>query len=151
MLASQKDLNGEVIRLPFAKGTKRNWLIPPDVYQRLDEEFHFTFDPFPYPKPKDHDALKMDWGAVNFVNPPFRKEGDVGPVNYTKKAIEENRKGKTVVLTLPVMYYVHLLIEAGAEIRPLGRVAWLDVETKEPMKSPFPAAAFILRGIDKVS
>lgn len=132
--------------MPFAKGIKRNWLIPPDIYRELDSEFHFDFDPFPFPKPQDHDALKMDWGQVNFVNPPFRKEGKQGPVEYIRKSIEENKKGKTVVLTLPVMYYVHMLLEAGAEVRPIGRVPWLDVDTKEPMKSPFPCGCFILRG-----
>jgi hypothetical protein len=41
MLTTQKSLEGKIIKLPFAKGTKRNWLIPPKIYQDLDKEFHF--------------------------------------------------------------------------------------------------------------
>ena len=26
------------------------WITPPDLYERLDAEFHFDFDPCPYPR-----------------------------------------------------------------------------------------------------
>ena len=42
--------------------------------------------------------------------------------------------------------YVMLLAAAGAEIRSLGRVRWLEVETGEPMKGQSPICAFILKG-----
>ena len=143
---AQKGINGEIVRREFAKGTSRHWLIPPEIYQKLDSEFHFTFDPFPYPRLEGWDALRMDWGSVNFVNPPFIHDGKTGPIDYLKKAIDESEKGRTSVITWPVRSGPHLLLMAGAEVRPLGRVRWLDVITKKPMGAPNLVAAFILRG-----
>jgi hypothetical protein len=132
------------IRHDFSKNDKRYWLIPPEIYQILNEEFHFDFDPCPWPK--ESDSLQKEWGKSNFVNPPFVQHSGVGPTAFVHKAIEENKKGKTVVLTLPTRHYINLLIEAGAEVRSLGRVRWLEVNTKEPMPSPNPVTCFILRG-----
>jgi hypothetical protein len=81
---------------------KHYWLTPPDVYARLDAEFHFDFDPCPYPLPDGFDGLTCEWGGSNYVNPPFGSiihEGRVkGPTAWVRKAIAEHRKGKTVVL-----------------------------------------------------
>ena len=63
-----------------------------------------------------------------------------------RKAIEEQKKGKTSVLILPVQSYVTMLLEAGVEIRPVGRVRWIDVNTGQRSKSPSTNALFILRG-----
>lgn len=49
---------------------KHYWLTPPDLYAQLDAEFHFDFDPCPFPKPDDFDGLTCEWGQRNYVNPP---------------------------------------------------------------------------------
>lgn len=124
------------------------WLTPPDIYSALNTEFNFTFDPCPYPKPSGFNGLLMDWGASNYVNPPFRrKDGDgFGPTAFVHKAIEEQQKGHSSVIVIPVQSYVNLLLEAGAELRSMGRIRWLDIHTGEPCKSPSPICGFILRG-----
>ena len=126
--------------------TENHWLTPPNVFKKLDDEFHFTFDPCPYPKPVGFDGTKVSWGKSNYVNPPFHRENGIGPTAFVRKAIEESNLGKTVVLTVPTQSYVNLLLEAGAELRSLGRVRWLHTETKTPCKDPSPITAFILRG-----
>jgi hypothetical protein len=128
----------------FSKNDKRYWKVPPDLYAVLNNEFGFDFDPCPWPK--EFDSLNMEWGTSNFVNPPFVQYNGVGPTAFVRKAIEENQKGKTVVLTLPTRHYINLLLEAGAEARSLGRVRWIEVNTNEPMPSPNPVTCFILRG-----
>jgi len=127
---------------------KDHWLMPPDKFKKLDDEFHFTFDPCPYPKPVGYDgsAYIEEWGQSNFVNPPFHKENGIGPTAFMKKAIQENKKGKGVVLVAPTQSYVNLMLEAGAELRSMGRIRWLHTETKQPCKDPSPITAFILRG-----
>lgn len=122
---------------------KRYWLTPPDLYQRLDAEFHFDFDPCHYPK--TFDGLQIPWGKMNYVNPPFRKK-DGSPTAFARKAIKEQQLGKSSFLTLPTPSYTNLLLEAGAELRSLGRVKWLEVETKEPMKGPSCITGFYLPG-----
>lgn len=122
---------------------KRYWLTPPELYAKLDSEFHFDFDPCQYPK--TFNGLEIPWGKMNYVNPPFRSK-DGSPTAFVRKAIDESKIGKSSFLTLPCQSYINLLLEAGAELRSLGRVKWLEVETKEPMKSPSPITGFFLRG-----
>lgn len=126
---------------------KRYWLTPPELYQEMDKEFHFDFDPCPYPLPADYDGLKINWGKSTYLNPPFRKRDakSGGITAFVRKAIEENRKGKQVVLILPVFAHIELLLKAGAEIRSAGQFPFLDVDTKKPSSRPIPCALFILR------
>lgn len=121
----------------FHKGNgedkKHYWLTPPDLYTQLDREFNFDFDPCPFPKPDDFDGLTCEWGASNYVNPPFGSivhEGKKkGPTAWVRKAIQEYRKGKTVVLVYPVDKWVLMLLnELGTEVRNLGDIKWLAIE-----------------------
>ena len=124
----------------------RYWLIPKDIYGPLNKEFNFDFDPCPYPFVRD--GIEIDWGKSNWVNPPFRTKDSInghGPTAFVRKAIEEFKKGKTSVLILPVQSYVNLLLEAGAELRPCGRVKWIDANTGKPYPTPSNNALFILK------
>ena len=121
---------------------------PPDLIPTRLAEFKFDFDPCPHPLPKGFNGLARSWGHCNFVNPPFRADDNTEgqPLSsWVKKAIEEQKKGRTSVLVLPTTDVVNLLAEAGAEMRALGRVPWLHRETGEPWKSPGAVTAFILR------
>lgn len=128
----------------FHKGSaqdgKHYWLTPPDLYAELDREFHFDFDPCPYPLPDGFDGLTCEWGSSNYVNHPFgsimhKGPGDKspkkkGPTAWIRKAIEEYRKGKTVVLVYPVDKWVLMALhELGAvQVRNLGDVRWHAIE-----------------------
>ena len=136
---------------------KHYWLTPPDLYVRLDAEFHFDFDPCPYPLPDGFDGLTCEWGQSNYVNPPFgsiigRDGRKKGPTAWVRKAIAENRKGKTVVLVYPVDKWVlMLLLENGPrwDVRNLGDVRW--IATEDGSIGPGTGrhiACFVLRGTD---
>jgi hypothetical protein len=125
------------------------WLTPPNLYRKLDTEFHFDFDPCPHPLPIGWNALRMDWGQSNYVNPPFRKDDGLegkGVTAFVRKAIAEAEKGKTSVIIMPVLDYITVLLQAGAELRPLGRVPFRDVDDGHAAPSPANVAMFILRG-----
>lgn len=68
-----------------------NWKTPKYVYEALDAEFHFDFDPCP-PEPT-FDGLANSWGQCNFVNPPYGRE--VG--KWLEKGWKEFQSGKTCV------------------------------------------------------
>ena len=113
---------------------KHYWLTPPELLASLSAEFGpFDFDPCPYPLPEGFDGLTCEWGQRNYVNPPFgsvmhqgRKKG---PTAWVRKAIEEHRKGKTVVLVYPIDKWILMLLkELGAKVRNLGDVRWLATE-----------------------
>lgn len=124
------------------KSNERYWLTPLELYHDLDLEFKFDFDPCPYPKTID--SLKMNWGKMNYVNPPFKKE-DGGTAPFVHKAIEESKKGNSSFIVFNCRSTINTLLEAGAIPRSLGRVKWLEVETKEPMKAPPCTVGFYLR------
>ena len=124
--------------MSFEKGNKGDgkhyWLTPPDVFEKMNEEFEFDFDPCPYPRPEDFDGLLAEWGQSNYVNPPFGSYKDPsdgkkkGPTAWARKAIEEFKKGKRVVLVYPIDKWIHMLLEAGAKVRNLKDVKWLAIE-----------------------
>jgi len=133
---------------------KHYWLTPPAMYASLHAEFSFTFDPCPYPLPDGFDGLTCDWGASSYVNPPFGSimhEGKKkGPTAWARKAIEEARKGKDVVLVYPIDKWVLMLLAAGAEVRNLGDVRWLATEDNALGKGTGRhIAAFILNGSEQ--
>ncbi len=117
---------------------KHYWLTPPDVMEALNKEFKFNFDPAPYPVPKGFDGLTCDWGKSNYVNPPFGSiihEGKKkGITAWVRKAIEENKKGKKIVLVYPMNKWVFMLLKQGAEIRNLGDVRWHSIEENKAGK-----------------
>lgn len=121
-----------------AKDGKHYWLTPPEIYEPLNEEFCFDFDPCPYPLPHSFDGLTCEWGKSNYVNPPFgsiihqgKKKGQTA---WTRKAIEEYHKGKKVVMVFPIDKWILMLIKEGVEIRNLGDIRWLSTEDGKPGK-----------------
>lgn len=131
---------------------KHYWITPPDLFKKLDDEFHFTFDPAPYPKPKDFNGLIADWGESNYVNPPFGgyigEDGKkYGPTIWARKVIEESKKGKRIVYVYPLDKWVLMLIQSASEIRDLGDIKWQSIEDKNAHKGVGRhIACFIFKG-----
>jgi len=134
---------------------KHYWLTPKALYDEMDAEFHFDFDPCPFPKPESFDGLTCEWGKSNYVNPPFGsipppsgKGRKIGPTGWMRKAIIEQAKGKLVVLVYPVDKWVLMMTKAMgvAEIRNLGDVRWCAIEDGSTGKGTGRhIACFILR------
>ena len=130
---------------------KHYWLTPPELYETLDKEFNFDFDPCPFPLPDKFDGLTCDWKNSNYVNPPFgsiiHQGKKKGPTAWVRKAIEENKKGKQVIFLYPLDKWILMLLENGAEVRNLGNIKWLSTEDKLPTKigTGRHIACFVLR------
>ena len=126
----------------FHKGNKIDgkhyWLTPPNLYKELNKEFNFDFDPAPHPLPYNFDGLTCEWGKSNYVNPPFgsiiHQGKKKGATAWVRKAIEEYKKGKDVVLVYPIDKWILMLIKENAKIINLGDVKWLSTEDKKPGK-----------------
>jgi hypothetical protein len=107
-----------------------NWATPKELYDKLNAEFNFDFDPCPLHS--RFDGLTIDWGKSNYINPPYSRQLKEA---FVIKAIEESKKGKICVMLLPVststkLFHKHILPNAK-DIRFLeGRVRFLGTNTK---------------------
>ncbi len=114
------------------RDSKHYWLTPPALFDELNRQYAFDFDPCPFPKPDNFDGLTCEWGTSSYVNPPFGSimhEGKKkGPTAWARKAIAEHEKGKRVVLVYPIDKWVLMLLKAGAKVSNLGDVRWLATE-----------------------
>ena len=67
----------------------------------------------PCPLNPTFDGLKTEWEQRTYVNPPYSE-----PLKWVEKAIEESKKGKTVVMLMRVdtsTKWFAKLVEADAE------------------------------------
>ena len=107
-----------------------NWATPKELYDKLNAEFKFDFDPCPLHS--DFDGLTIEWGKSNYINPPYSRQLKEA---FVIKAIEESKKDKVCVMLLPVststkLFHKHILPNAK-DIRFLeGRVRFLGINTK---------------------
>lgn len=119
--------------------TMENVRTPKELYNELNAEFHFDFDPCP--ADPTFDGLKVEWGHCNYVNPPWDQKR-----KWIEKAVEEYRKGKCVVLVLPAdtstRWFHELLVPNAAEIRFIkGRMKWKE----GAYPSQFPTMVVVLK------
>ena len=112
-----------------------NWQTPPALYEKLNREFDFDFDPCPLNSGEilpDKDGLKIEWGKRNFVNPPYSRKLKEA---FVRRAIKEAENGRLSVLLLPVSTSTQLfhkeILPNAKEIRFIeGRVKFRGVNTK---------------------
>jgi len=107
-----------------------NWETPKELYDKLDLEFNFDFDPCPLNS--DFDGLNIEWGSSNFINPPYSRKLKE---SFILKAIDESKKGKVCVLLLPVStstkIFHDFILPNKEEIRFIrGRVKFIGYNTK---------------------
>ena len=112
----------------------------PDWLMKIFDSWH---DPCPLSDDPDFDGLVLNWKDKTYVNPPYSN-----PLAWVEKAIEENKKGKMIVMLLKVdtsTKWFAKLIEAKAEI------LWFNKRLKFINNSPanFPSMLIILTNTSK--
>ena len=118
-------------KVMFSSATD-HWSTPKDVYDALDAEFHFDFDPCPL-----HcglDGIGAAWGKSNFVNPPYSE---------IKIWVEECYRhfilGDTVVMLIPSRTdtrWWHDYVMKVTEIRFIkGKLKFGDAKNSAPSPS----------------
>lgn len=116
-----------------------NWRTPKIRYEAYMTNNYF--DPCPYES--NFDGLNIEWKEKNFVNPPYSQIS-----KWVDKSIEENKKGKKVVLLIPARTdtkYFRKIVNYGAIIRFItGRLHFNNSNS-----APFPSCYIILTGSHK--
>jgi len=90
------------------ESTKQEWKTPDNVFDPLDEEFHFDIDLAAdktnhkckrYFSEKNN-ALIKDWRGTCWLNPPFgNKYGTIK--DWVRKSYEESMKNNIIVMLIP--------------------------------------------------
>ena len=115
-----------------------DWRTPQGVYDTLNEEFNFDFDPAPVDYTVD--GLTIPWGKRTFCNPPYGRY--VG--RWVKKGWDESQTGKLVVMLLASRTdtsWWHKYVMKG-EIRFIkGRLKFDGQDNS----APFPSAIVVFR------
>ena len=105
-----------------------NWETPKDFLDKIRSEFGEFFDPCPLNP--SFDGLTIEWGNINFINPPYSRKLKEA---FILKAFEEYKKGKTCIMLLPVSTSTkifHNVIKDNAEIRFVkGRIKFKGVNS----------------------
>lgn len=126
----------EIVNVHFSS-QRLDWQTPKAVYQILDAEFQFDFDPCP--NNPTFDGLSIEWGGSNYVNPPYGRE--IGA--WLAKGYAEAQQGKTVVFLIPSRTdtkWWHNYCMKADEIRFIkGRLKFDEHENS----APFPSAIVI--------
>lgn len=81
-----------------------DWGTPEYIYNPLDKEFDFNFDPCPLGHAERissglWNGLDIEWKERNFINPPYNA---IDKPKFILKSIEESKKGKLCVVLVPV-------------------------------------------------
>jgi len=114
--------------IPKSKSDK--WATPKELYDKLNEEFKFNYDPCPIDwKEGDIDGLTSEWGTSTFCNPPYSKVA-----LWIEKAYNESKKGKKIVMLINAItdtIAFHKYIYGIAELRFIkGRLCFIDPNNK---------------------
>lgn len=131
-------MNKEVL---FSSKTD-NWSTPKDLYNSLNNEFNFDFDPCPLRSKGD--GLEIDWKGNIFINPPY---SNVAP--FLEKGVEELNKGNAKVLVYLLAsrtdvkwFHKYIYNKPNVEIRFIkGRLHFGDSKNS----APFPSMIVIFR------
>lgn len=128
-------------KLMFSKKSD-NWATPKTLFNELNKEFNFNFDPCPL-NSEDLTSLFKDWKGSIFINPPYSNIA-----NFMDKAILEIKKGNahTIVFLVPARtdtkWFHNYVLKFNGEIRFIkGRLRFNN--SKNP--APFPSLIIIFR------
>ena len=126
-----------------------HWKTPIDIYDQLNKEFYFTFDPCPL-YDKSNNAFFKDWIGRIYCNPPY----DNKAIRlFLEKGLLEIKKGnaEVIVYLLPVKTskkWFHDLVWNHSEIRFFNKRLKFD-GAKNP--APFDNMLVIFRSKNHIN
>jgi len=119
-----------------------HWRTPKEIYDGLNKEFNFNYDPCPFMS-KDTTFLLKDWGESVFCNPPYDNIR-----NFMEKALIEikNKHTRIAVFLVPsrtdTKWFHELVLPNYEEIRLVkGRIKF-DGKNN----APFPSCIIVFKG-----
>lgn len=111
-----------------------HYATPKWLYDELDKEFHFDFDPCPLNA--SFDGLTQEWGYCNFINPPYGRKIGL----WIERAWQDLAFNKMSVMLLPARtdtrWFHKWILPYAREIRFIkGRLKFGDSKNSAPFPS----------------
>ena len=136
----------------FTSSKSNEWGTPQDLFDSLDEKYHFTLDPASTNEnhkcdkyyTKEVDGLAQSWaGEVVFCNPPYGRE--IGA--WVKKCYDEAMNGVKIVMLVPARtdtrwFHEYLYGKEDVGVRILflrGRIRFVKDKDFKSEPAPFPS------------
>lgn len=126
-----------------------HWRTPKELYDSLNKEFFFDFDPCPFQSP-DTTFLLKDWGKRVFCNPPYNNIA-----NFMEKALVEMKRGNTELAVFLVpsrtdsKWWHEFALPNYDEIRTIrGRVKFGRDKHGKINNAPFPSLIIVFKRPD---
>lgn len=119
---------------------KNLWQTPKSLFDKLDLEFLFTGDVAASHSnalsenfyTEEDNALNQRWFKVSWCNPPY---DNIKP--WVEKAIQQHKKGKTIVMLVPAdtsVQWFKSAFNSCNEVRFIsGRLSFINAETQKPV------------------
>ena len=121
---------------------------PQNLYELLNEEFNFNFDPCPLFSKDQINGLDVQWKEYCYINPPYGK----AIRGWLEKGLNEIKKGNTkiAVFLLPsytdVKWFHEIVLPNANEIRFIkGRLKF----SKHTQNAPFASMIVVFKGEGK--
>lgn len=109
----------------------KRWATPRDVYQALDDEFCFDFDPCPLDGTEDGLATRWDGRRV-FCNPPYGP----GLAKWLERGLEANLAVFLIPARTDTRWFHDIVLPKAKEIRFIkGRLKFGDAVNSAPFPS----------------
>ena len=137
------------------------WETPPELFNELDERFHFTLDVASTDQnalckrhyTKEQNGLAHSWqteGGSVWCNPPYGKDIK----SWVCKAWEESQSGQTIVLLIPARtdtawFHDYVYRKAGV-VFLRGRLHYSLNGVRAVNNAAFPSMLVIYNGEDKL-
>lgn len=129
-----------------------NWATPKELYEELNNEFNFNYDPCPLNS--TFDGLKTAWRNSTFINPPYSNI-----IGFLEKGHEELKNGnsKTLVYLIPVRtdtrwFHTYIYPYFKKECKPYADIRFIKGRVKFDNgngvnnSAPFPSMLVIFNG-----
>lgn len=128
------------------KSQSVEWATPKSVYDALDAEFHFNFDPCPLGGQDDGLAtLFCSWaGKRVFCNPPYGP----GIGNWLKRGFDAEIAVYLLPARTDTKWFHEIVLSKATEIRFIkGRLYFVDQNGNAEGRAPFPSMIVVFKKI----
>jgi len=122
-----------------------NWSTPKDLYDKLNDKFHFDYDPCPLNSDDKTTLINGDWKGNIFINPPYSNVKE-----FLNKGLMELKKGNAKLLVYLIIPRTSTKYWRDYVMRYADAIYFIPKKLKfgnSKSSAPFPSCIVVFREI----